>query len=70
MLTEAAMLAHTQGHRNIACCQADAEALPFGPAVCNLITSQLAFHYFSYPQVALAEIARVAAPEAPACSPH
>jgi ubiquinone/menaquinone biosynthesis C-methylase UbiE len=64
MVREAHALAHTQGHHNTAFCQADAEALPFGPAMCDLITSKLAFHYFPHPQVALAEMVRVATPKA------
>jgi ubiquinone/menaquinone biosynthesis C-methylase UbiE len=64
MVSEAYTLAHTRGHHNTAFCQADAEALPFGPHVCDLITSKLAFHYFPHPQVAVAEMVRVATPEA------
>jgi SAM-dependent methyltransferase len=60
MVHEAHTLARTRGHHNTAFCQADAEALPFGHDVCDLITSKLAFHYFPHPQVALAEMARVA----------
>ncbi len=60
MVHEAHTLAQTRGHHNTAFCQADAEALPFGHDVCDLITSKLAFHYFPHPQVALAEMARVA----------
>jgi len=40
--------------------QGDAEALPFRYDACDLVTSKLAFHYFSHPQFALAEMARVA----------
>jgi ubiquinone/menaquinone biosynthesis C-methylase UbiE len=64
MVHEATTLAHTQGHRNTTFYQADAEALPFGSAVYDLITSKLAFHYFPHPQVALTEMVRVATPEA------
>jgi ubiquinone/menaquinone biosynthesis C-methylase UbiE len=64
MVSEAYTLAHTRGHHNTAFCQADAEALPFGPHVCDLITSKLAFHYFPHPQMALAEMVRVATHEA------
>lgn len=64
MVFEASTLAHTRGHHNTAFCQADAEALPFGSDVCDLITSKLAFHYFPHPQVALAEMVRVATREA------
>jgi ubiquinone/menaquinone biosynthesis C-methylase UbiE len=64
MVSEAYMLAHTRGYHNTAFCQADAEALPFGPHVCDLITSKLAFHYFPHPQMALAEMVRVTTPEA------
>jgi ubiquinone/menaquinone biosynthesis C-methylase UbiE len=64
MVSEASTLAHTRGHHNTAFCQADAEALPFGPHVCDLITSKLAFHYFPHPQMALAEMVRVTTPEA------
>jgi ubiquinone/menaquinone biosynthesis C-methylase UbiE len=60
MVHEAHTLAWTRGHHNTAFCQADAEALPFGHDVCDLITSKLAFHYFPHPQVALTEMARVA----------
>jgi SAM-dependent methyltransferase len=64
MVSETYTLAHTRGHHNTAFCQADAEALPFGPHVCDLITSKLAFHYFPHPQMALTEMVRVATPEA------
>jgi ubiquinone/menaquinone biosynthesis C-methylase UbiE len=64
MVSEASTLAHTRGHHNTAFCQADAEALPFGPGVCDLITSKLAFHYFPSPQMALAEMVRVVTHEA------
>ena len=64
MVREADTLARTQGHHNTAFCQADAEALPFRRGVCDLITNKLAFHYFPHPQVALAEMARVATPKA------
>jgi SAM-dependent methyltransferase len=57
---EAHTLARTLGHHNTAFCQADAEALPFCHDVCDLITNKLAFHYFPHPQVAVAEMARVA----------
>ncbi|MGH8065667.1 MAG: methyltransferase domain-containing protein, partial [Candidatus Entotheonellia bacterium] len=60
MVREAHTLARTLGHYNTAFCQADAEALPFRHDVCGLITSKLAFHYFPHPQVALAEMVRVA----------
>jgi ubiquinone/menaquinone biosynthesis C-methylase UbiE len=60
MVREAHMLARTLGHHNTVFCQADAEALPFRNDVSDLITSKLAFHYFPHPQVALAEMARVA----------
>jgi ubiquinone/menaquinone biosynthesis C-methylase UbiE len=64
MVTEASTLAHARGHHNAAFCQADAEALPLGSDVCDLLTSKLAFHYFPHPQIALAEMVRVATPEA------
>jgi ubiquinone/menaquinone biosynthesis C-methylase UbiE len=64
MVQEAHTLARTRGHHNTAFCQADAEALPFRHDVCDLIASKLAFHYFPHPQVALAEMVRVATPEA------
>ncbi|MGH8070973.1 MAG: class I SAM-dependent methyltransferase [Candidatus Entotheonellia bacterium] len=64
MVHEAHTLARTRGHHNTAFCQADAEALPFGHDVCDLITSKLAFHYFPHPQVALAEMVCVATHEA------
>jgi SAM-dependent methyltransferase len=60
MVREAHTLARTLGHHNTAFCQADAEALPFRYDTCDLITSKLAFHYFPHPQVAIAEMARVA----------
>jgi ubiquinone/menaquinone biosynthesis C-methylase UbiE len=58
--TDAQML----GRHNTAFCQADAEALPFDDDVCDLVTCKLAFHYFPHPQVALAEMVRVATYEA------
>ena len=64
MVREAEVLARTQGHRHATFCQADAEALPFRDATCDLITNKLAFHYFPHPQVALAEMVRVATPAA------
>src|SRR5262245_26938683 len=64
MVYEAHALARTRGHHTIAFCQADAEALAFRRGVCDLITSKLASHHFPHPQVALAEMARVATPEA------
>jgi ubiquinone/menaquinone biosynthesis C-methylase UbiE len=64
MVCEASTLAHTQGHHNTTFCQADAEAIPFRHDVCDLITSKLAFHYFPHPQIALAEVVRVATPKA------
>jgi len=60
MVREAHTLARTFSHHNTAFCQADAEALPFRHDVCDLITSKLAFHYFPHPQVALAEMGRIA----------
>jgi ubiquinone/menaquinone biosynthesis C-methylase UbiE len=60
MVREAYTLARTLGHHNTAFCQADAEALPFRNEVCDLLTCKLAFHYFPHPQMALAEMARVA----------
>jgi ubiquinone/menaquinone biosynthesis C-methylase UbiE len=60
MVHEAHTLAWRLGHHNTAFCQADAEALPFRHDACDLVTSKLAFHYFPHPQVALAEMARVA----------
>jgi SAM-dependent methyltransferase len=64
MVHEAHTLARMQGHHNTAFCQADAEALPFRHGVCDLITNKLAFHYFPHPEVALAELVRVATPGA------
>jgi ubiquinone/menaquinone biosynthesis C-methylase UbiE len=64
MVHEARTLARTQAHHNTTFCQADAEALPFRRGVCDLITNKLAFHYFPHSQVALAEMVRVATPEA------
>jgi ubiquinone/menaquinone biosynthesis C-methylase UbiE len=60
MVREAYTLARSLGHHNTTFCQADAEALPFRYDACDLVTSKLAFHYFPHPQVALAEMARVA----------
>jgi ubiquinone/menaquinone biosynthesis C-methylase UbiE len=62
MVREADTLARMLGHHNTAFCQADAEALPFGHGTCDLVTSKLAFHYFPHPQVAVAEMVRVATP--------
>jgi ubiquinone/menaquinone biosynthesis C-methylase UbiE len=64
MVHEAHRRAQTFGRHNTAFCQADAEALPFGHHVCDLVTCKLAFHYFPHPQVALAEMVRVATHEA------
>jgi ubiquinone/menaquinone biosynthesis C-methylase UbiE len=64
MVHEADTLARTRGHHNTAFSQANAEALPFRHGVCDLITNKLAFHYFPHPEVALAEMVRVATPEA------
>lgn len=64
MVYEAHALARTRGHHNTAFCQADAEALPFRHDVCDLFASKLAFHYFPHPQVAIAEMVRVATREA------
>jgi ubiquinone/menaquinone biosynthesis C-methylase UbiE len=61
MVREAYTLARTLGHHNTAFCQADAEALPFRNEVCDLLTCKLAFHYFPHPQMALVEMARMAA---------
>jgi ubiquinone/menaquinone biosynthesis C-methylase UbiE len=60
MVREAQTQAQTLGYDNTAFCQADAEALPFRHDVCDLVTNKLAFHYFPHPQLALAEMARVA----------
>jgi ubiquinone/menaquinone biosynthesis C-methylase UbiE len=60
MVHEAHTLARTLGHHNTAFCQGDAEALPLGRETCDLVTSKLAFHYFPQPQVAVAEMVRVA----------
>ena len=60
MVHEARTRAQTLGLDNTAYCQADAEALPFGQATCDLVACKLAFHYFPHPQVALAEMGRVA----------
>jgi SAM-dependent methyltransferase len=64
MVHEALALAQTRSHHNTAFCQADSEALPFRHDVCDLITNKLAFHYFPHPEVALAEMVRVATHEA------
>jgi ubiquinone/menaquinone biosynthesis C-methylase UbiE len=64
MLHEAHTRAQMLGRHNTAFCQADAEALPFGQHVCDLVACKLAFHYFPHPQVAVAEMLRVATPEA------
>ena len=53
MVHEAHRHAQTLGRHNTAFCQADAEALPFGHHVCDLVTCKSAFHYFPHPQVAL-----------------
>jgi ubiquinone/menaquinone biosynthesis C-methylase UbiE len=60
MLTEAQKLARTLGLGHTAFVQGDAEALPFAPHTFDLVTCKLAFHYFPHPQVALAEMVRVA----------
>ena len=60
MLHEAHTRAQMLGRHNTTFCQADAEALPFRHNVCDLLTSKLAFHCFPHPQVALAEMVRVA----------
>jgi ubiquinone/menaquinone biosynthesis C-methylase UbiE len=64
MVHEALILARTRGRHNTAFYQVDAEALPFGPDVYDLITSKLAFHYFPHPRLAIAEMVRVAIPQA------
>jgi ubiquinone/menaquinone biosynthesis C-methylase UbiE len=64
MVHEAHTRAQTLGRHNTAFCQADAEALPFSHGACDLITCKLAFHYFPRPEVALAEMVRVATREA------
>jgi ubiquinone/menaquinone biosynthesis C-methylase UbiE len=64
MLHEAQTLARTVGQDNTSFCQADAEALPCGDETCDLVACKLAFHYFPHPQVALAEMVRVATPTA------
>jgi ubiquinone/menaquinone biosynthesis C-methylase UbiE len=64
MLHEAHTRAQTLGRHNTSFCQADAEALPFSHDACDLVTCKLAFHYFPHPQVALAEMVRVATHEA------
>jgi SAM-dependent methyltransferase len=64
MVHEAHTLARTQGYHHTAFCQADAEALPFRHGVCDLVTNKLAFHYLPHPRVGLAEMVRVATPEA------
>ena len=60
MLTAAQTLARTLGLGHTAFIQGDAEALPFAPHTFDLVTCKLAFHYFPHPQVALAEMVRVA----------
>ena len=60
MLHEAQKLAQRLDRHNTTFCQADAEALPFSHDAFDLVTCKLAFHYFPYPQVALAEMVRVA----------
>jgi ubiquinone/menaquinone biosynthesis C-methylase UbiE len=64
MLREAQTLAQSMGRDNTVFCQADAEALPFGHETCDLVTCKLAFHYFPHPQIAIAEMVRVATPTA------
>jgi ubiquinone/menaquinone biosynthesis C-methylase UbiE len=60
MLTEAQKLARALGLGHTAFVQGDAEALPLAPHAFDLVTCKLAFHYFPHPQVALAEMVRVA----------
>jgi ubiquinone/menaquinone biosynthesis C-methylase UbiE len=60
MVTEARTLARTLGLGQTAFVQGDAEALPLAPHAFDLVTCKLAFHYFPHPQVALAEMVRVA----------
>jgi ubiquinone/menaquinone biosynthesis C-methylase UbiE len=64
MVHEAHTRAQTLGLHNTAFCQADAEALPFGHHVYDLVTCKLAFHYFPHPEIAIAEMVRVATHEA------
>jgi ubiquinone/menaquinone biosynthesis C-methylase UbiE len=64
MLQEAATLARRLCRANVAFYQADAEALPFRHQTCELVTNKLAFHYFPRPEVALAEMVRIATPAA------
>jgi ubiquinone/menaquinone biosynthesis C-methylase UbiE len=60
MLHEALKLPQMLDRHNTTFCQADAEALPFSHDAFELVTCKLAFHYFPHPQVALAEMIRVA----------
>jgi ubiquinone/menaquinone biosynthesis C-methylase UbiE len=60
MLIEAHTLARTLGLGHTAFVQGDAEALPFSHEAFDLVTCKLAFHYFPHPQVAIAEMVRVA----------
>jgi ubiquinone/menaquinone biosynthesis C-methylase UbiE len=64
MVREASTLARTMYRAHVAFCQADAEALPFRHATCDLVTSKLAFHYFPHPELALSEMVRIATPAA------
>jgi SAM-dependent methyltransferase len=59
MLHEARTLAQTLGRHNTAFCQGDAEALPFAPALFDVVTCKLAFHYFPHPELALGEMSRI-----------
>jgi ubiquinone/menaquinone biosynthesis C-methylase UbiE len=46
LVLELHTLARMPGYHNTIFCQADAEALPFGNDLCDLLTSTLAFQYF------------------------
>jgi ubiquinone/menaquinone biosynthesis C-methylase UbiE len=62
MLAEAQRWAAALGRENAWFCQGDAEALPFGAGVFDVVSCKLAFHYFPHPDVAVAEMVRVVKP--------
>jgi ubiquinone/menaquinone biosynthesis C-methylase UbiE len=64
VLTAAQTLARTLGLGHTAFIQGDAEALPFAPHTFDLVTCELAFHYFPHPRAALTEMVRVSTPTA------
>jgi SAM-dependent methyltransferase len=52
----------SQGHHNVTCCRAAAEALPFAPASCDLVVCRVAAHHFADIRAFVAEAARVLRP--------